>query len=115
MNSVKVQCACGQRYAFDVEAPNGQMPYSVACPVCSADGTEAANQILAQSLVNEPSLATAAVSAASVRAASPMRVELAKPPSPDQATAARPARLLPGQVARPQAEQEARAKIFWGD
>ena len=63
MNSVKVQCPCGQRYAFDVEAPDGRMPYSVACPVCGADGTDAANGILSQSDLNRSSLATATVSA----------------------------------------------------
>jgi len=113
MNSVKVQCPCGQRYSFDVEAPDGQMPYSVACPVCGADGTEAANGILAQSHLNVSSLASAAVLAGEVATAGPMRIELGT--TAVSSTASRPARLMPGQVARPQALQEARAKIFWGD
>jgi len=113
MNSVKVQCPCGQRYAFDVEAPDGQMPYSVACPVCGADGTDAANGILSQSHANVSSLTPVAVSASEAPTASPMRIELG--PATVSSTALRTGRLMPGQVARPQALQEARAKIFWGD
>jgi uncharacterized protein YxjI len=46
MTEVKIQCPCGTRYAFDVEPVNGQMPSSVQCPNCQADGTAAANEIL---------------------------------------------------------------------
>lgn len=49
MQTVKLQCVCGQKYTFDVEPVNGQMPYAVTCPSCGADGTEAANLVLAQS------------------------------------------------------------------
>jgi hypothetical protein len=48
--TVKIQCGCGQKYAFDVEPVNGRMSSSVACPVCGADGTDAANEIIAKSL-----------------------------------------------------------------
>jgi hypothetical protein len=50
MIPVKVQCGCGQRYAFDVEPVSGRMPSPVACPVCGADGTAAANEIIARTL-----------------------------------------------------------------
>ena len=53
---IKVQCGCGQRYAFDVEPVNGRMPSPVACPVCGADGTAAANQIIAQTLAARPAV-----------------------------------------------------------
>lgn len=45
---VKVVCDCGQKYKFDVEPVNGQMPVKVNCPVCHADGTAAANIILSR-------------------------------------------------------------------
>src|SRR5689334_11131331 len=48
MTAVKVECDCGQRYAFDVEPVHGRMPAPVACPTCGADGTARANAILAQ-------------------------------------------------------------------
>ena len=50
MIPVKIHCGCGQRYAFEVEPVNGLMPSSVACPVCGADGTGAANEIIAHVL-----------------------------------------------------------------
>jgi hypothetical protein len=57
---VKIVCPCGQKYAFDVFPVNNQLPSPVKCPVCRADGTAAANEILAQKLaqklVSQPSL-----------------------------------------------------------
>ena len=44
---LKVNCACGQHYAFEIEAPGGRMPGPVQCPACGADGTAAANEMLA--------------------------------------------------------------------
>lgn len=50
---VKIQCSCGQRYAFDVEPVCGRMIASVACPVCGTDGTPAANEVIAYALAAE--------------------------------------------------------------
>jgi len=47
---MKVVCDCGQKYAFEVEPVNGQMPAVINCPSCGADGTHAANDILSQIL-----------------------------------------------------------------
>ena len=47
MVTIKIECDCGQRYAFDVEPVNGQMTSPVACPACGADGTSTANNIIA--------------------------------------------------------------------
>jgi hypothetical protein len=43
---LKVQCDCGQKYKFDVEPVNGQMPWDVKCPVCGLSGTDKANWLL---------------------------------------------------------------------
>ena len=59
MIPVKIQCGCGQRYTFDVEPINGRMPSAVACPVCGADGTSAANEAISQSLAAQPAVAPA--------------------------------------------------------
>ncbi len=48
--TIKVQCPCETRYAFDVEPVNGRMPVRITCPNCGADGTEFANAIIAQQL-----------------------------------------------------------------
>src|ERR1039457_318020 len=45
---VKITCACGQKYAFEVRPHNGLMPAPVQCPVCGRDGTPAANRCLAE-------------------------------------------------------------------
>ena len=49
MIPIKIQCGCGQKYGFDVEPVQGRLPSPVACPSCGADGTTAANEIIAQS------------------------------------------------------------------
>jgi hypothetical protein len=54
MLPIKINCACGQRYAFDVEPVNGRMPAPVACPVCGVDGTAVANDIIAQNMTAPP-------------------------------------------------------------
>jgi hypothetical protein len=46
--SVKITCACGQKYAFEVQPLRGRMPAPVFCPACSRDGTTDANQFLAR-------------------------------------------------------------------
>ncbi len=45
---LKVICNCGQKYKFDVEPVNCQMPFVVNCPVCGIDGTHLANAQLSQ-------------------------------------------------------------------
>jgi hypothetical protein len=47
---IKIECPCGQNYAFDVEPVDGRMPSEIACPSCGVDGTDAANAIIAQNL-----------------------------------------------------------------
>lgn len=46
--TVKLQCLCGTRFAFEVEPVEGRMPVPVSCPACGADATEQANALLAQ-------------------------------------------------------------------
>ena len=51
---IKITCGCGQKYIFTVDPEDGRMPVSVNCPVCGADGTKEANEILAQIFPEEP-------------------------------------------------------------
>jgi hypothetical protein len=80
MIEIKVQCECGQRYKFDVEPLNGEMPFAVNCPACGADGTPKANEILAQF----PARPAARVTS------SPMRIAVAPVAQPTAAPAAGP-------------------------
>lgn len=113
MIPIKIQCGCGQRYAFDVEPVNGRMGAPVACPVCGADGTAAADEVIAQSLAAPP--AAASVGKAPVRVVAPApAVRLTVPVAPTVVPAPRRG-PLPGQLDRTQAEHEAHAKILWGD
>jgi hypothetical protein len=101
---VKIECECGQRYAFDAEPVNGQMPSAIAGPSCGVDGTAAANEIISRQLATEP-VAVAEPKSAPIRIAVPATIA----PAPVRRT------LLPGQMDRTQAEHEARAKAMWGD
>jgi len=59
MITVKILCGCGQKYAFDVEPYQGRMPSTIQCPICKADGTQAANDIIARALPPQPITAIA--------------------------------------------------------
>lgn len=100
MMPIKIECPCGQRFAFEVEPVNGQMPSPVTCPACGTEATSAANEIIARS--HPVQSIPVAVRASAVVTASPA-------PRPN------PAKRLPGQVEPAQAEKEAKAKILWGD
>jgi hypothetical protein len=109
MIGIKIQCGCGQRYAFDVEPVNGRMPASVACPICSTDGTDVANTIIEHSLPapTPPAPPPPASVAPTVR-----KIAVA---APVVSTATHGPTTIPGQMDRAQAEVEARAKVSWGD
>jgi outer membrane protein assembly factor BamB len=83
---VKVQCGCGTRYAFDVEPQRGMMPYRVTCPSCNADGTHAANEMIAQSSgvveAAQPKLRIQGASAAAAPVASATAEDTDLPPPP---------------------------------
>jgi hypothetical protein len=115
MMQIKIQCGCGQHYAFDVEAAGDLQPDTVICPVCGADGTAAANAAIAQSLSAQPTVAAAAPAGGPrIRIATPPSAIHLATPAATPAPAARP-RGTTAQPDRTQAEFEARAKILWGD
>jgi len=135
MVPVKIECDCGQHYAFDVEPVNGRMPSGVTCPTCGADGTIAANDSIARhftatvpiqpviKLITPAPAPIASVppSSAPITAPSSEPVRAAAPSihlsTRSTATAATPPRtdLRRGLVDPAQAEHEARAKAMWGD
>ncbi len=118
MVPVKIQCGCGQKYAFEVDPVGGEMPWVVQCPVCGVDGTSAANMAIAQSLAAQPAMALAGAGSMRLSGAPPAAASYAPPaheaPPPVRTPSSRPTRL-PGQLEPAQAEIEAKAKISWGD
>src|SRR5262249_18130205 len=78
MIPVKVLCGCGQKYSFEVEPVNGRMPSAIACPVCGADGTTVANQVIAQTVASQPP-APLAPPPAMIRPAAPPPPTVAPP------------------------------------
>jgi len=140
MIAVKIQCNCGQKYAFDVEPIGNSLPAPVACPVCGADGTSLANQFIAQHSII-PVAAAVPVNGASDSKATAVRVAVPQPavaavrpvtpvarvsatiaaaPTASIAHAehgpgSAPAKRLPGQLEPDRAVAEARSKILWGD
>lgn len=107
---IKVQCDCGQKFKFDVEPVNGQVPFVVKCPVCGMDGTARANVILQQLLPPTPIASTIAPPPISIAASSP-----APAPAPTQAFAPAPAPIRPAGLSinrLPPAQQAAPAAPF---
>jgi len=94
---LKVVCGCGQKYKFDVEPVNGRMPVKVACPSCGADGTDAANDILAQRFPHPPPPIPVAVAVPAVPAVG-LRLNRAAP-APTAVNAPLPASSASGVVA----------------
>ncbi len=110
---IKIQCECGQRYAFEVEPVDGRVNVAVLCPVCGADGTAAANAAVAQALSSNPATP---VAAAALRVTIPARTDQPRlATAPARTVETRRVTRLPGQMDHTQAEHEARAKILWGD
>lgn len=77
---LKVACDCGQNYAFDVEPVNGRMPSPVSCPACGTDGTQTANDLLAQQFPGQPPAIPTATLAKPPAAAGGLRINAAPPP-----------------------------------
>jgi hypothetical protein len=142
MVPVKIECECGQRYAFDVEPVDGRMPAAIACPTCGADGTPAANESITRHFATAapitpmirmispapapiapvtPPIApvpTAPIArAAAPSSIQPMRLSVSTTPAARSAPPPSTSRPDPrlGLVGREQAEHEARAKAMWGD
>ena len=52
---IVVECSCQVPYEFEIEPVDGQMPGTVACPTCGADGTEYANWVIQETHAREQS------------------------------------------------------------
>lgn len=92
--NIKIECACGTKYAFDIEPENGRMPVEVACPNCGVDGTAAANDcIKAHSASTGPVRVQPKPVTGAVRVA--LAPSSAPPPAPAPAPSAAPVAETP--------------------
>jgi len=82
---VKVYCACGSKFAFDVEPVAGRMPVAIACPNCGQDATDLANERIREQLATEPESVPVArpVPSASTRIHIQLPRPAAEPPAPE--------------------------------
>jgi len=91
---IKIECACGQPFKFDVEPVNGRMPCEVNCPSCGAAATARANILIRQQLAPIP-VATVVPHASAPAGLPPPRVAAPQTlPPPRMAAAPAPANLL---------------------
>src|SRR5690348_12914695 len=107
MVSLKIECGCGQHYAFEVEPVMGRMPGPVTCPACGADGTATANEMISN-MGAAPAVSPAPAAITAVPST----------PTYSRAESSRPGRHTIPIAAQPNKTQalfEARAKISWGD
>jgi uncharacterized protein YjeT (DUF2065 family) len=109
--TIKIECGCGQHYAFDVEADGALEAGTVVCPTCGADGTNAANAIITKNLAATP------VAKERIYVIPPPPSPRVVAPAPPPLPTARVPAAAPGikEDERNQAEVEAKAKILWGD
>jgi hypothetical protein len=50
---MKIQCACGAKYAFDITPEMAQNPVRFVCPTCGLDSSEYVNQLLREELAEQ--------------------------------------------------------------
>ncbi len=106
MMELKIRCDCGQKYKFDVEPVNGRMPFTVACPICGADGTEKANAILRETIVHQiPAPPASSPQTPPPLAPEPARLRINIPsagaPSPSAPPPISPLSTTPAPLSRP--------------
>ncbi len=76
---IKVLCACGTKFKFDVEPVNARMPGPVSCPGCGADATGQANEIIRSTL---PPVGVPLIEAPSAPAPAPVGLRINRPSEP---------------------------------
>lgn len=82
--NVKIQCACGTKFAFEVEPVNGRMPMNVNCPGCNGSALDLANAEIARQLTATPAPPAARITVppATIRVAAPVTPLASTAPSP---------------------------------
>jgi PQQ-like domain len=118
---VKVYCPCGAKFEFEVEPVHEQMPVPIACPVCGADATGLANDVIRQQLAGgEPAPAPAAPAPPSaglrINRAAPAPVAASAEAPQHAASRPAPQRAAPPAPAwaRSMAKDQIKPAVRWG-
>ena len=94
---MKIQCACGAKYAFDITPEMARTPITLICQTCGADNSAAVNQVIQQQFsAAAPVVSVPGISSRPMVAPPP---EIAPPPTHAHAVTAAPALNIPIQVA----------------
>ncbi len=83
---MKIQCACGAKYAFDITPEMAKEPVRFVCPACGLDSSEYVNQLVREQLAEQA--ADAGQTAPPPAAPARMRIALAEKPAEPAAPAA---------------------------
>src|SRR5690242_18655339 len=54
---MKIQCACGAKYAFDATPEMLQNPVKFVCPACGLDSSDFVNELIRREFTGQPSAA----------------------------------------------------------
>ncbi len=106
---IKIECACGTKYKFDIEPVHGRMPMPVNCPACGADGTAQANASLRDSFASAEPVRPIPAAAAATQAAPVVR--LSSPPARAAVPAAPPSLAAPIVLASAEPPQKSTGKV----
>ncbi|HAB15620.1 MAG TPA: hypothetical protein PLX89_19035 [Verrucomicrobiota bacterium] len=108
---LKILCPCGQKFAFEVEPVNGEMPQPVECPACGADSTGQANALIRQALAASAPAPTAPVvrvrlSTSETPHATGPTTDIPQPPPPRPIPSGRPRVTAPVAAPAPAEDKE---------
>ena len=81
--NLKIECACGQKIAFEVEPENGAMPCDLPCPSCQSDVTGLANADIQRQLSVVTAAPAVAPTGARLRVSAPSHAPAAAPAAPE--------------------------------
>jgi hypothetical protein len=85
---IKIECACGQPFEFDVEPENGRMPCEINCPACGASATAQANDFISRQISPKPAVIP-------VQPAPPAAIRINRSFTPPTSAPAAPSRMAP--------------------
>lgn len=96
---IKIECACGQPFEFEVEPVNGRMPCEVKCPACENDATPLANAFMAKTVSLEQVSPPMAPAAPAPAPAAPLGLRINRPHAPPASAIPVDAPVAPARMA----------------